>query len=182
VNEPQDRNDAAEGWQHKRQQLDEMMRALAVHVRSLRDPSEWTEIELTMPQIRALDQMMGHSMRMSELAAALSTSMQATTSLIDRLVDRGLVERVHDPADRRVVICQLTPAGLAEMERIYRIGQARFDILLDLLSEEELDTVRAAFSILTHAAHQLKQTGTAVVASPESHPPEAANEKVNSRS
>ena len=34
-----------------------------------------------------------------------------------------------DTADRRVVICKLTVTGLTEMERIYRFGQARFDVL-----------------------------------------------------
>ncbi|HYI13921.1 MAG TPA: MarR family transcriptional regulator, partial [Thermomicrobiales bacterium] len=181
VNDHQTHGEAAEGWQHKRQQLADMMRALAVHVRALRDPSDWTEVELTMPQVRALDLLVGNSLRMSELAAALHTSLQATTSLIDRLVDKGLVERTHDTADRRVVICTLTPAGLAEMERMYRIGQARFEILLDLLSEGELDTVLEAFGILTNAAHQLKrQDGAPATTSPGRSPVEP-HEKVNAR-
>jgi DNA-binding MarR family transcriptional regulator len=170
VNDPQE-SDAS--VQHRRQELSELTRALAVHMRALREPGEWSELELTMPQIRALDLLVGAPQRMSELAAALGTSMQATTSLIDRLVDKGLVERAHDTADRRVVICTLTATGLTEMERIYRFGQARFDVLLDLLSEQELDTVIEAFSILTDAARQRQ-------ASTETSPVEP-NEKVNAR-
>jgi DNA-binding MarR family transcriptional regulator len=161
--------------QRRLQELNERTRALATHMRALRDPSEWSEIELTMPQIRALDVLIAAPMRMSELAAALSTSMQATTSLIDRLVDRGLVERAHDPADRRVVLCQLTPTGVSEMERIYRIGQARFEVLLDLLSDEQLETVIEAFDILNAAAIQRQELdGT-----PSQQRADATTERVN---
>jgi DNA-binding MarR family transcriptional regulator len=166
---------AASDRQRRLQELNERTRALATHMRALRDPSEWSEIELTMPQIRALDVLSGAPMRMSEIAAALSTSMQATTSLIDRLVDRGLVERAHDPADRRVVLCRLTPAGVGEMERIYRIGQARFEVLLDLLTDEQLEIVIEAFDILNVAAIQRKQLDGA----PSAHQADASIERVN---
>ena len=126
-------------------------------MRALWNPTEWSEVELTMPQFRALDLVISEPHRMSEIAAALGSSMQATTSLIDRLVDKGLVERVHDTADRRVVICRLTASGKNEMERFYRMGQARLDVLVDLLEDDELEIVVDAFSILADAALRRQQ-------------------------
>lgn len=146
--------------QRRRQELAELTQTLTMRRRALWNPTEWSEVELTMPQFRALDLLISEPQRMSELAAALGTSMQATTSLIDRLVDKGLVERAHDTADRRVVICHLTPSGLTEMDRFYRMGQARLDVLVDLLTDEELDTVISAFAMLSEAALRRQQSRT----------------------
>ena len=38
------------------------------------------------------------------------------TNRVDRLVDRGLVERLPDPRDRRGVIVRLTPAGVRQVD------------------------------------------------------------------
>ena len=50
---------------------------------------------------------------MSELAARLDIARRSATSVVDELVERGLVERHADPADRRavaVVVTQLASA------------------------------------------------------------------------
>lgn len=134
-----------------------------MRMRALWNSKEWSEVELTMPQFRALDLLVGAPQRMSEIAHALGTSMQATTSLIDRLVDKGLVERAHDTTDRRVVICRLTPAGTSEMERFYRIGQAKLEVLIDLLDDDEIETVITAYRTLSSAALRRLQSGTTPV-------------------
>jgi DNA-binding MarR family transcriptional regulator len=116
---------------------------------------EWSEMELTIPQYRALHLLVAGPQRMTEVAAALGTSMQATTSLIDRLVEKGLVVREHDTVDRRVVLCHLTPFGHAEVDRIYRIGQARLELLVDVLTDAELELMLSSFAILAEAALRL---------------------------
>ena len=68
--------------------------------------------ELTPPQFWAL-----HTLRdlgttkMSPLADHLGLSMGAASTLIDRLVSRGLVERCADASDRRAVYVSLTDKG-----------------------------------------------------------------------
>jgi DNA-binding MarR family transcriptional regulator len=47
------------------------------------------------------------------LSARLQTTQAATVPMIDGLADRGLVQRVRDGADRRVVRVYLTPEGRA---------------------------------------------------------------------
>ena len=49
---------------------------------------------------------------MSRLAETLSCDASNVTGLIDRLESRGLVRRQPSPADRRVKVLQLTPAGV----------------------------------------------------------------------
>jgi DNA-binding MarR family transcriptional regulator len=49
--------------------------------------------------------------RLTALAAAEGVTQPAMTQLIARLADSGLVERLADPADGRVVYVQLTAEG-----------------------------------------------------------------------
>ena len=47
------------------------------------------------------------------LATATATRPSTLTSLLDRLIKRGYIERELDPADRRSFLISLTPAGRA---------------------------------------------------------------------
>ncbi len=49
--------------------------------------------------------------RMSDLARAVSLTKAGLTALVDRLETRGLLERVNDSADRRVIRIKLTKDG-----------------------------------------------------------------------
>ena len=48
-------------------------------------------------------------MPMSRLADVLNVSLSNATGLIDRIEERGFIERTRVPEDRRVVIVRLTP-------------------------------------------------------------------------
>ena len=52
------------------------------------------------------------AMPMGRLAEILDASMSSATGIIDRMEERGLVERVRVPDDRRVVLVRPTQAGL----------------------------------------------------------------------
>ena len=51
--------------------------------------------------------------RMGPLAAAALQSAASMTGIVDRLLERGLVERQRHPEDRRSVVVQLTDKGRA---------------------------------------------------------------------
>ena len=70
-----------------------------------------------MLQFRTLVLLSQGPQRMGNIAAHLVSSLSSATSMIDRLVDKSLVEREPDPDDRLVEICQLTSQGLGEIER-----------------------------------------------------------------
>jgi DNA-binding MarR family transcriptional regulator len=57
--------------------------------------------------------------RMTALAEAAQTSQASLTGIVDRMEDRGLVERLRSSADRRVVEVVITDAGLAELRRVH---------------------------------------------------------------
>lgn len=114
-------------------------------------PNEWESLDLTMPQYRALMALGGGPLRMSEIAARLSASLSSATAMIDRLADKGLVQRVPDPADRRVVLCELTSDGREEIARLWRLERAQFEGLARFLSESDLQDIVNAVKKLSTA-------------------------------
>ncbi|WAC67175.1 MarR family transcriptional regulator [Agrococcus sp. SL85] len=63
-----------------------------------------------------LERQDGWHMRMQQLARAAALSPSATTRLVTRLEDRGLLVRVLCADDRRGIYTELTPAGRALVE------------------------------------------------------------------
>ena len=77
--------------------------------------------------------------RAGELNRHVLLTQPALSRMVDRLVDRGLVQRTPDPGDRRAVRLELTEAGRAQQHRIggrHAIGVAR--ALTDALTDNEL--------------------------------------------
>jgi len=62
----------------------------------------------------ALSRQDGWHMRMQQLARAAALSGSATTRLVNRLEDRGLLKRVLCKDDRRGIYTELTEAGWAQ--------------------------------------------------------------------
>ena len=127
-----------------------LMQVLSSHVR-LAPPEEWSDIELTMTQWRTLALLYQGPSRMSEIAAYLGSSMSSATSMVDRLVNKQLVERLQDPADRRVVSCRLTPLGQERMDRFWTMGRKKIEQVSSILSREELKSVVHGMEVLLTA-------------------------------
>jgi DNA-binding MarR family transcriptional regulator len=126
---------------------------------------DWSELELTIPQLRTLGLLAHSSRRMGEVASCLGSSVSSATSLIERLEGKALVERVHDPVDRRVVICHLTPDGQELMERFWRLQRLKVEQVVDLLDEKDLTKVVTAVEIMADAFERSAQGSDVHVAS-----------------
>ncbi len=117
-----------------------------------------SEAELTLPQLRTLMMLSQGPQRMGSIAQHLSSSLSSVTSMIDRLVDKGLVDRVSSTEDRRVVTCQLTVSGQEEIGRFWSIGRIGMTRIADYLSAEELCTVVEAIKLLYEAGQKAFDT------------------------
>lgn len=114
-------------------------------------PENWPDVELTMPQLRTLVLLYRGPQRMGDIAAALGISLPATTNMIVRLEGKGLVERMHDGDDRRVVRCHLTREGRSQSEALWNIQRQRFAAIADILTPDEMTKVVEATEILAAA-------------------------------
>ena len=76
-------------------------------------------------------------LKASELSAQLQVTPAAVTHIINDLEKEGYVERVSDPADRRIVLIRPTAAGLKMME----VANAKFEEglkgLIEFLGEDD---------------------------------------------
>ena len=85
-------------------------RAVKHHVRAI-------DVEtVTTQQIRALILIIEHPLTVSKLAKIRRVSLQAASTLVQGLVERGWVTRTPDPNDRRQSLLEVTPEGLAQAQ------------------------------------------------------------------
>jgi len=84
-----------------------------------REINELTKGSITPPQIFILIYLNKVSeLRMTDVARYLSVTTAAATGLVDRLVRAGYVQRVYDPADRRIIKIKLTAKGAGLVKNI----------------------------------------------------------------
>lgn len=96
-----------------------------------------SEAGLSMPQMVTLQKLEGwgpHSI--SAIASSLNLSLAATSHLVDRMVQQGLVARSEDLNDRRHKIVVITPAGKALLERLLEARVRDIDRVVAVLPVE----------------------------------------------
>ncbi|MBL3688279.1 MarR family transcriptional regulator [Leucobacter zeae] len=87
--------------------------------RALAESVQLSVVEYTV--LDALSRQDGWHMRMQQLARATALSPSATTRLVTRLEDRGLLTRILCADDRRGIYTELTPSGRELFERAHPI-------------------------------------------------------------
>ena len=116
-------------------------------------PDVWTEVDLTMPQLKVLICVAhGEGITMTQLARMTGMTLSTATGIVDRLVAQGYLGRDDDPQDRRRVLLRPTAEGCALLERLLEASRAHFRIILDRLSLDDLRVVARAFDLLAEAA------------------------------
>ncbi len=75
---------------------------------------------------------------MRVLAEGLDVSQASATGIVDRMEQRGLVERHRDDEDRRVVRVALTEEGRTMIGTLAADRREKIALLLDDLTDEEL--------------------------------------------
>jgi len=92
----------------------------------------------------------------SDIADHLGFSDAASSQMVDRLVQRGFIERKEDPDDRRVKKLTLTEEGKDIVKKAMSSKMQWIEgLTLELTSTQQL-TVAEALEILIDAAHRLQ--------------------------
>jgi DNA-binding MarR family transcriptional regulator len=92
------------------------------------------------------------TLTMSRLAELLDVSLSNATGLVDRMEERGWVERERDREDRRVVSVRLAEGGRQKLNDIQLVKEELVEKILLRLDGEALQCVRSALRSLRGAA------------------------------
>ncbi len=107
--------------------------------------------DVTASQLEVL-MLLHHSeagLSMHQLAEAQSITPSSATQLVDRLVRTGLVERLREDEDRRLVRVQLSASAREQFEEMLRLHLRGLAAVTQPLSDEEL---RTAVDLLSRIA------------------------------
>ena len=91
------------------------------------------------------------SMTMSRLADLLDVSLSNATGIIDRMEEKGLIERVRVPDDRRLVLVVPGAAGMRALEQSETTKRERLRAVLGHLTAAERPVVLTALRSLRRA-------------------------------
>ena len=152
------------GNESKQEMIDQLIELVDTlnreyHVEAL---EEWRGIDMTIPQIKTLVLLHNtEQMRMTGIANYLGSTLSASTNIIDRLVDKGLVERDSDPDDRRVVICKLTGAGQKTVNAFWSTGSPRVELVARRLDYDQLKLVVDGLQLISSAVKEFYKSNEA---------------------
>ena len=110
--------------------------------------------EVTASQWEALTLLHAHAggLSMHQLAEAQSITASSATQLVDRLVRMGLVERLREDEDRRLVHVQLSDSARQRFEDMLRLHLRSLATLTATLGDEELRTLVGLLSRIAQPA------------------------------
>jgi len=120
--------------------LRRIIRAIDLHSKKLS-----REVGLTTPQIVILQAIRDSGeVTTGRISAAVSLSQATVTTILDRLEERGLVERYRSEVDRRIVHLRLTPAGRSVLRRAPPLLHTEFRKNFAALSGRKQATILGA--------------------------------------
>jgi DNA-binding MarR family transcriptional regulator len=91
----------------------------------------------------------------TELARECRTDAGATTRMLDRLEEKGFIQRARSAQDRRVVNLELTPEGNRTAQHIPAVLCKVQNELLQDFSQEDFDTLKALLRRMLGSAKAL---------------------------
>ena len=101
--------------------------------------------------MRLLTILASHPCNLSELAVRHAGSLPTMSNSVSVLVERGWVNRVPSPDDRRQVLLELTPDGRTVLAEIKSRAEARVAEALGKLSPDDLVSLSAGLVVLEQA-------------------------------
>jgi len=107
--------------------------------------------DITVGQFHILRRIWRGTNSVSKLADDRHTSRPAISRSVDMLVNKGLVIRTQNPADRRNVLLSLTQEGQTLMEMLFSNTRGWMAEKLAILSEDELEAILVAGDALKRA-------------------------------
>lgn len=120
---------------------------------------EATDEQLAMSQVKLLLLIArpGQRFKVTDVADFMGVTNAAASRAIDRLVQRGLIDRTVSPEDRRAVDLSLTPASRELLDRFTEIRNRE---LLRVLGDFPADKIEEATALLDELSVRLAELET----------------------
>jgi len=126
------------------QMLDDIYNVVPLFHRTLLKPENSTHNPMS-PDFKVMGIVMRHGpLPMSSIGHWLGISKPNMTTIIDKLISKGRVERQQNPKDRRIVEVSLTAEGKRYMQDCWREVRESIKAMLSILSEKEIDSLYAS--------------------------------------
>lgn len=119
-----------------------------------------TSVCVSRTEVGVLRVLRGGPRRITELATEERVTQPAITLLVNRLAERGWVQRIPDPSDGRAVLVSLTAEGHEVFERLRAEYRALLHEEMAALDDGEVATLAAAVEILDKLIDRLKERET----------------------
>jgi DNA-binding MarR family transcriptional regulator len=131
------------------QGLAELLGQLLLHVHRASTPElfkQLGELGLSFTQVKALNllRLSDEDVNVKDVSDRLNMSLPAMSRSLDKLVQRGYVERLESEKDRRAKHVRLLPAGRAVLDEIERTRVSVLEELTAALSDDERAALHAA--------------------------------------
>jgi DNA-binding MarR family transcriptional regulator len=118
---------------------------------------------VTLPQYRALVVLASRrDVRPVDLADALDVSPSTATRMCDRLVRKGLVERLHRDSDRREVEVRLSTTGRSLVSDVAARRRRDLRRVVARIPEAEQQRLVEALRLFNDAAGDMSETALAL--------------------
>lgn len=111
--------------------------------------------DISFGQLKALHYIESkNSPNMKEIADELGITPPSVTALVDPFVLHGLVKRIYDNKDRRIVKLTLTAKGKAYLDEHYKNMTEKMEKLISVLSERQIANFKEILEIILKHAKQ----------------------------
>jgi DNA-binding MarR family transcriptional regulator len=129
----------------------------ASHIESIMQSRIMNAFGISLARFDLMSQLerVGGGLTMSEVSRRMMVSNGATTSLVDKLVEDGLVQREAHPEDRRTTLLHLTDQGRERFLAMAREHEDWITALLEGLEESAKQELLSGLSALKHHLEKL---------------------------
>ena len=112
------------------------------HNRMRYQKEPWQKLIVPLAQLKSLFLInIKGCINVRELALEMGVTPGNVTSIVDRLVGQGLVERSESPEDRRIVLLQLTDKGRKTITEIHETQHSDMKRFLERMSAEDISAL-----------------------------------------
>ena len=119
-----------------------------------------TDFDITPPQFNALVTIIRHDdLTMGSLCRHLFLASSTVTDLIDRMERNGLVERMRDARDRRVIRLRALSKGRDMLREVMRARLEYLSEILEEFSDEEVEELESSLDRLYQLMTKREEQG-----------------------